>query len=52
MIVPAWAALYSWAEGNYDIYVPFMERPLGTDRHQTHKDNAGKILTSRQCEEG
>jgi TaqI-like C-terminal specificity domain/Eco57I restriction-modification methylase len=27
-----WAGLYSWAEGNYDIYVPFMERPLGTDR--------------------
>jgi len=27
-----WASLYSWAEGNYDIYVPFIERPLGTGR--------------------
>ena len=27
-----WSSLYSWAEGNYDIYVPFIERPLGTDR--------------------
>jgi hypothetical protein len=27
-----WQNLYDWATGNFDIYIPFLERPLATDQ--------------------
>jgi SAM-dependent methyltransferase len=29
---PYWQGLYRWPTGNFDIYIPFLERPLATDQ--------------------
>ena len=43
-----WEGLYKWAHGNFDIYVPFLERALATDHPWLNEGGVvGYILPNR-----